>query len=290
MRITRIMTLAFLIGVFANFYGQDDLLKSLDSASEKPKMNVATAFKTLQVVNMQSTKLPAKKEFYLLISHRFGSLSLGDLDSFADNFFGLDNATTKICGVYGITEWLSVEASRQTLKLYEFGTKYRLVSQSENFPVTLVGRNTMNIDTSLKQATYPEIKFNDKLSFANEILISKKLSDRVSLQVAGIWVHNNLIDQAILKKDQQVAAIGGRIKISNRVSINGEYGYRFSPMENTVYHNPVSLGLDIDTGGHVFQIILSNSQKMSDVSYYNGANGNIGKGNIFLGFNMYRVF
>lgn len=284
MRITKILSI-FLMLIGANFLmAQDDLLKSLDSVSVGEKtMTSATAFKALQVVNMQSTKTPAKHEFYLIVAHRFGNLDT-EGENFFDNFLGMDNALTKIGGIYGITDWFSVEASRQTPKLYELGTKYRLVSQSENFPLTIVGRNTVNIDTNLKQATYPDVKFNDKLSFSNQLLFSRKFSDKISLQLSGIWVHKNLINQTVDRKDLAVAALGGRYKLSNRVSVNAEYGYRINTLNN-VYDNPASVGLDIDTGGHVFQIAVSNMQKMTDVAYFSGA-----KSGVFLGFNMYRVF
>lgn len=284
MRITKILSIIFVL-ICSNFIlAQDDLLKSLDSTNVGEKnITSATAFKALQVVNMQSTKTPAKHEFYLIISHRFGNLD-NEGENFFDNFLGLDNALTKIGGIYGITDWLSVEVSRQTPKLYELGTKYRLVSQSESFPLTIVGRNTVNINTNLKQATYPEVKFNDKLSFTNQLLFSRKFSDKISLQLAGILVHKNLIDQTVDRKDLVVAALGGRYKISNRVSVNAEYGYRVNALNN-VYDNPASLGLDIDTGGHIFQVVVSTTQTMSDVAYYSGA-----KSGVFLGFNMYRVF
>lgn len=268
---------------FTKIYAQDDLMKSLDSASTKPEMNVLTTFKALQVVNMQSTKTPAKHEFYLLINHRFGNMDT-EGTNFFDNFFGMDNAVTKIGGVYGITDWLSVEASRNTPKLYELGTKYRFIKQSENSPVTIVGRNTMNIDTNLKQSQFPGIRFSDKLAYSNQLLFSRKFNESFSLELAGVWIHKNLIDPTVERKDLAVAALGGRYKISNRVSLNAEYGFRLNPV-NQVYDDPASVGIDIDTGGHVFQIVLSNMQKMNDVSYFSGS-----KSGIFLGFNLYRVF
>ena len=285
MRITKMISMFFML-ICANFLmaQDDDLLKSLDSASVGDKtMTSATAFKALQVVNMQSTKTPAKQEFYLIVAHRFGNLD-NEGENFFDNFLGLDSALTKIGGIYSITDWLSVEASRQTPKLYELGTKYRLISQSENFPVTIVGRNTVNINTNLKKTTYPNVEFNDKLSYTNQLLLSRKFSDKISLELAGVWVHKNLINETVERKDLAVAALGGRYKLSNRVSVNAEYGYRINTLNN-VYDNPASLGLDIDTGGHVFQIVVSNMQSMSDVAYYSGS-----KSGVFLGFNMYRVF
>jgi hypothetical protein len=107
-------------------YAQDDLLKEIDTVkTEEP---YSPSFKALQVVTAQSTKLPARKEFYLDISHRFGDVS----DGFK-NFFGLDNATTKLGIIYGLRDWLALSASRHTYqKTYEFGAKYRLFKQEKS--------------------------------------------------------------------------------------------------------------------------------------------------------------
>jgi hypothetical protein len=292
MRITKIASFALML-ICANFLlaQDDDLLKSLDSGTVEPKkeMNVGTAFKALQVVNMQSTKTPAKHELYMIVSHRFGALGGENVD-FLDNFFGMDKATTKIGFIYGINNWLSLGISRQTPKLYELTAKYRFAVQSDKMPVTLVGYHSLNANTALKKEAYPNIKFNDKLSYTSQLLMSRMVTDKLSLQLSGIWVHKNLIDVTTEKKDDQIVTAGGRFKISNRVSINGEYGYRINPSSTKSYYNPVSLGVDIDTGGHVFQLVLSNSQKMSEVGYYTNTSGEIGEGGIFFGFNMYRVF
>ena len=292
MRITKILSIAIML-ICASFLmaQDDDLLKSLDSGTVEPKkeMNVGTAFKALQVVNMQSTKTPAKHELYMIVSHRFGALGGENVDFF-DNFFGMDKATTKLGFIYGINDWLSLGISRQNPKLYELTGKYRFAVQSDKMPLTMVGYHSVNINTALKEATYPNIKFNDKLSYTSQLLLSRMVTDKLSLQLSGIWVHKNLIDVTTEKKDEQIVAAGGRFKISNRVSINGEYGYRINPSSTKSYYNPVSLGVDIDTGGHVFQLLLSNSQKMSEVGYYTNTAGNIGEGGIFFGFNMYRVF
>jgi hypothetical protein len=290
-KITKILSFALMLLCITNAFAQDDdLLKSLDSSVPEKTTTSATAFKALQVVNMQSTKTPAKKELYMIVSHRFGALG-GEGVDFFDNFFGMDKATTKIGFIYGITDWFSLGVSRQTPKLYELAAKYRLVSQSDQGSfVTLTGYNTLNVDTSLKANQFPLIKFQDKLAYSTQLLASRKINNDISLQLSGIWVHKNLIDPSIEAKNTEILAVGGRYKISKRMSINAEYGYRFSPVESKVYHNPVSIGVDIDTGGHIFQLILSNSQKMNDVGYYTNSGGNIGEGGIFFGFNMYRVF
>ncbi|MGV9003644.1 DUF5777 family beta-barrel protein [Flavobacterium sp.] len=267
---------------------QDDMMKELDSVP-KEKEAASAAFKGLQVCNMQSTKLPAKGEFYFLVSHRFGDLKYG-----INNFFGLDNALTKLGGIYGATDWLSLGISRHTYqKTYELALKYRVANQQiDGFPVTIVGYNTMDINSELKKDLYPELKFNNRLAFTSQLIVSRKFSNSFSAELAGIFVHKNLYDELLDQKNVYLLGAGTRYKIAKRLSINLEYAARLNLPEdtNSIYHNPVTVGLDIETGGHVFQLVFSNSQPMNDVAIFSNAGGNWEKGSLYFGFNMYRVF
>jgi hypothetical protein len=267
---------------------QDDLLNQLDSEKSTEKQIETSAFKGLQICNMQSTKMPIKGEWHILISHRFGDLSQG-----LDNFFGLDQAYTKIGAIYGPTSWLSLGFSRQTYqKTYELAVKYKFANQiTDGFPFAIVGYNTMDIRSDLKKDANPGLEFNNRLAFTSQLLISRKFSDSFSLQIAPVYVHKNLYDPLTERKDQFVMTGGGRMKISKRMSINLEYAARVKTPENEKYHDALTAGLDIETGGHVFQMVFSNSQTMNDVAVFTNANGNWGKGKgIYFGFNMYRVF
>lgn len=268
-------------------HAQDDLLKDLDSTWTAGP-DAANAFKGLQICSMQSTKVAAKKEFYAVVSHRFGDLQHG-----FNNFFGLDNALTKIGVIYGLTDWLSVAGSRHTYnKTYELAAKYRLALQKEGgSPVTVVGYNTWDINSDLDKDLYPNLSATDRFAFSTQLLVSRKFNDRLSLQLAPVYVHKNLYEPVYEEKDQFLVAAGGRCKITKRMSINLEYAARVNTPESTdLYKNPLTFGLDIETGGHVFQLVFSNSQPMNDVSYYTNAAGNWSKGSAYFGFNMYRVF
>ena len=284
----------FKIAVLLIFMGfgfasaQDDLFKELDSVSSKTDKEITPyTFKALQICTMQSTKLAAKGEIYVLISHRFGDLTNG-----LDNFFGLDNALTKIGGLYGITNWLTIGASRQTYnKNYEIGLKYKLINQEVNgFPVTIVGYNTLDIRTDLKKDIYPNLKFNNRVAFTTQLPISRKFSESLSLEINPIYVHKNLYEPSQERKDQFLLGFGGRYKLSKRLSVNLEYANKFGAIKNSPYTNPLTLGLDIETGGHVFQMVFSNSQPMNDVAYYTNGTGDWTKKGIYFGFNVYRVF
>lgn len=280
----RILAIAclFLLAITGN--AQEDLLTELDSV-QTPQDNYATAtFKGLQIITLQSTKLPAKNEFYFVVAHRFGTVKGG-----ISEFFGFDDATTKIGGIYGVTDWLSVSGSRHTLlKVYEASVKYRLARQSDAFPFDIVGYNTIDINTFLKEEDYPKIEFSDRLAYITQVLVSRKLSDKLSLEIAPSFIHKNLYNPDIENDNQFSVAYGGRMKLTKRLSINLEHAYNFN--KPSFYKNPLSVGLDVETGGHIFQLLFTNSQSMTESGYLTNAAGDWGKGDFFFGFNLYRVF
>lgn len=275
--------LLILIFLGWNCMAQDDLLAELDSAQTEGSYATAS-FKGLQIVTLQSTKLPAKKEFYMVVSHRFGTVK----DGFSE-FFGLDNATTKLGFIYGLTDWLSLSASRHTLlKVYEGSVKYRIIRQSDNFPVELLGYHTIGINSLYQKDDYPKIEFTDRLDYTTELLASRKFTDKLSFQLISAYIHKNLYNPQIENNNQFALGAGGRMKISKRLSLNLEYMYNFDQPD--FYTNPLSVGLDIETGGHVFQLLFTNSQPMTESGYLTNAAGDWGDGDFFFGFNLYRVF
>ena len=290
MKIKNLLSLVFIFLVVGFATAQDDLLNQLDATAPKQVDIELAAFKGVQICNMQSTKLPAKGEWYFLVSHRFGDLGEG-----INNFFGLDNALTKIGGIYGVANWLSLAATRHTYnKTYELAAKYKFANQIvDGFPVTIVGYNTMDINSELKKdALLPGLKFNHRLAFTTQLLISRKFSDSFSLELTPIYVHKNLYDGIKDQKSTLLLGSGARYKVAKRLSVNLEYAARLNLPEESVsmYQNPLTIGLDIETGGHVFQLVLSNSQPMNDVAVYTNALGDWNGGSIYFGFNMYRVF
>ncbi|MGG5210822.1 DUF5777 family beta-barrel protein [Chryseobacterium sp. MIQD13] len=262
---------------------QEDLLKDIDTLKTTSEIS-QPAFKALQIVTGQSTKLAAKKEWYIVVAHRFGDISTG-----FKNFFGLDDASTKLGVIYGVTDNVSVSFSRETnMKTFEGAVKYKIVKQTDNFPADIVGYNVMALNTDLDKDNYPYLKFGDRLSYLTQALISRRFNDKFSLQLSPSYVHKNLYDPAIEDKNQFLTGLGGRYKISKRISINAEYFVNFD--NHSFYKNPLSLGMDIETGGHVFQLLFTNSQINSDIGYLTNAAGRWEKGQIFFGFNLYRVF
>jgi hypothetical protein len=270
------------------FFGisQEDLLSEIDTDSVINQYATA-AFKGLKIVNFESTKLVAKKELKLIISHRFGSVKNG-----FDNFFGLDDAVTRINFVYGLTEWLNVGASRSSFqKIYEVSAKYNLLRQKDNgFPVSIVGFNSITANTALEKDNLPKLEFKHRLSYIMQILISRKMSKNLSLELAPTFFHDNFVQLNNQDNSQFAIGFGGRQKLAKRWSVNIDYGWHLNRASNSPFKNPLSIGFDLETGGHVFQMHFSNSQAMNVNGFLGQATGDWSDGNIFFGFNLSRVF
>lgn len=272
---------------FISASAQDDLFKELEADSVVKKEIETSAFKGLQVCTMQSTKLASKGEWYFMVAHRFGDLTEG-----FDNFFGLDNALAKIGGLYGVADWLTVGFSRHTLnKNHEFVAKYKLANQQVNgFPVTITGYNTVDFNSDLTTDEFPLLQTSHRFAYSVQLPISRKFSNSFSLLLNPIYIHKNLYEANYERADNFLVAIGGRHKVSKRISINAEYAVRLNARETSFYHNPATVGMDLETGGHVFQLLFSNSQPMNDISYFTNAKGITNGKGIYFGFNLYRVF
>ncbi|WP_147676311.1 DUF5777 family beta-barrel protein [Algibacter pacificus] len=277
----RIIVILLILGISGQSSAQDNLLDSLDTDTNA--ITVWTSFKGLQIVNLQSTKMVGQGDLYFVVSHRFGSLKDG-----INTFFGLDNATTKLGFIYGVKNWMSIGISRHTLnKAYELAFKYRLINQDENSLISLVGYNTIQINSQLDKDVYPQLSFQNRLSYTSQVLISRSLSKALTIEVVVSYIHKNVYDPIIENQKQFSIGGGGRFKLSKRLSLNAEYMY--SNMLS-FYRNPLSLGLDIETGGHVFQLLFTNSQGMTESSYLTNAAGDWGNRDVYFGFNLYRVF
>jgi hypothetical protein len=265
---------------------QDDLLSEIDSGPVGTEP-VSSVFKGLKIVNFESTKLVASKELTLIISHRFGTIKNG-----IDSFFGLDDAVTRINFVYGITDWLNIGVSRSSFqKIYESSLKFRIISQRKRgFPVTIVSYNSVMLNTALEEANLPLLEYENRISYATQLLISRKVTKNFSLEIAPTFFHDNFVVLDEQENSQYALGVGGRYKLSKRLSLNVDYGYHFNRAVNSPFKDPLSIGLDLETGGHVFQMHFTNAQPMNTNGYLGQATGDWSDGNIYFGFNLSRVF
>jgi hypothetical protein len=264
---------------------QDDLLAQID---KQDSANIAdAAFKGLKIVNFESTKMVNKREFYFIVSHRFGSIKNG-----FDDFFGLDFANTRLHFLYGICDGWNISISRSSFnKTYDFSTKYRLAKRQAGMPVTVVGYSQLAINTLLEEPLILRpVDFGDRASFTQQLLVSHKLSDNLSMQLMPTYFYEGYVDYEPQDNSQYVLGIGGRYKISNRWSINVDYGWHLNRADGSPFVNPLSIGVDIETGGHVFQLHFTNAQPTFESGFLGNATGDWGKGDIYFGFNLSRVF
>jgi len=268
------------------FYAQDDLLSEIDSDIVEDDFASAT-FKGLKIVNFESTKLVAKKEFTFVVAHRFGSLERG-----LDNFFGLDEAVTRLNFVYGISDGLNISVSRSSFqKIYNLAIKYRLIRQQSNgFPFTVVGNNEININTGLDKDNLPKLEFDNRLGYTSQLLISRKIDKNLSLQVAPTFFHDNYVAIDEQDNSQFAVGIGGRYKLGPRWSLNMDYGLHLNRADSSPFNNPLSIGIDLETGGHVFQMHFTNAQPMNTNGFLGQGSGDWTEGDIYFGFNLSRRF
>ncbi len=266
-------------------YAQEDLLNEIESEA-KEETYEQPAFKAMKIGNLQSTKIAEKGDLYLYVSHRFGTLKDG-----LTTFFGFDNANTKIQLVYGAMKGVQLGISRESVrKTYAMSAKVKLKSQSQTFPLNIAVYGTININSELRKERFPFLKFGDRLSYASQLLISRRVSNNLSLELAPTFVRQNLVLEPFQKHNQIALGAGGRVKISKRMSLNLDYVYNFNRHENSIYKNPLTVGVDIETGGHVFQLLFSNAQSTNEPGFISNAEGDWSKGDVFFGFNIVRVF
>jgi len=268
---------------------QDDLLNELNSQTKNIKQFNLPAFKAMQIGNLQSTKIADKGDLYLIVSHRFGSFKNG-----IDDFFGLDQANTKIQLAYSFWEGVQLSLSRDSFeKTYSGSAKFRLTKQSNKFLLNIVGYASADINSEIKKGSYPNLKFGDRMTYTGQLLVSRRISKKLSLEIAPSFVRQNLQDlnfTRVRTHNQMLIGLGGRLKVSKRMSINLDYAYNFSKHKNSKYNNPLTLCVDIETGGHVFQLLFSNARGSNDGAFLTKAQGDWNKGDISFGFNVVRVF
>ena len=281
----QIFTSTFLICTLIVF-SQDELLSEIDTVIEEPTY-ASAVFKGLKVINFESTKLVAIKGFNFIVSHRFGTVKNG-----FQNLFGLDEAVTHLNFVYGLSDNINISASRSSnQKIYEVATKFRLVNQQAGkIPFTVVGYTSVLANTSLDTDNLPKLEFKHRLSYVAQLLVSRKMNNNLSLILSPTFFHDNYLTDDFQENSQYGVGLGGRYKLGKRWSLNMEYGVHLNRSENSLYKNPFSIGVDLETGGHVFQLLFTNSQSMNTNGVFGTSTGEWGESDVYFGFNLARSF
>ena len=276
--------ITLLFGCFT--FGQNSLLNEISAESDYENTFQMPAFKAMKVVNNQSTKLAGKGDLYLYVGHRFGAIKGG-----IGSLFGLDYANTKIEMLYGLFSEVQVGFSRESFKkTYNLHVKYGIKKQTSSFPVSIVGYNSINLDTSLDENVYPNLNYNERYVYISQLLVSRRFSDKFSLQLSPSLIKHNFLTTQAETDYNYVLNTGSRLKISKRSSFNIDYSYHLNRLKNSIEKNVLSVGVDMETGGHVFQLLFSNTQASDEAGVLTGAEGDWLKGDVFFGFNILRVF
>jgi len=193
--------------------------------------------------------------------------------------------------LYGLLNEVQVGFSRESFKkTYNINVKYAIKKQTTTFPVSIVGYNSINLDTSLDENIYPNLNFNERYVYISQLLISRRFSDNFSLQLSPSVVKHNFLTTQSETDYNYILNTGSRLKISKRSSFNIDYSHHLNRLSSSTEKNVLSLGVDMETGGHVFQLLFSNTQASDEAGVLTMAEGDWLKGDVFFGFNILRVF
>lgn len=302
--------LIFILVLIPGFLlAQDDLLEELDKQTKTTDYAFAT-FKGTRLGNGHTVETKGKNTLEFIFQHRFGAISGG-----AYEMYGLDQAYVRLALDYGVTNNLSVSIGRNSFdKTMDGFVKYKVLRQSKgerNFPVTVTALASAAYKFSPKtnEQISPDFKNIDRLSYTAQLLIARKFTPKFSFQIMPTFVHKNSInfDDETAEHDQFALGFGGRFKVSRSIALTGEYyanfnrgKYIYESVPGTVpgtfvdvyrsYQNSLCLGIDIETGGHVFQLLLTNAIGLNERAFITETRDDFFAGDIHLGFNVTRTF
>lgn len=280
-----------IIGIISSFSimaQSDDLEKMLEQEQNKTQEFVKNAFKSSRVINGHSMEMLGKGVLDFRILHRFGTFDLG-----WRNWFGLDNASMRMGFDYGVSKNLTLGFGRSTFnKEYDGFVKYRFMHQQKgkkNYPLSLLWVSGITTTTALaSHASLDPIKY--RMGYYHQLIAGRKFGEMFTLQLSPTLVHRNLVELSSDYNQMLALGIGGRLKLSNRMAlILDTYPIVYGSNGRNQFF-PLSLGVDIETGGHVFQLHITNARGMNEKAFISETTQDWGKGQISFGFNLSRVF
>jgi len=274
---------------------EEDMMKLLGEEAPR-KEYVFNAFKSSRVIMSHSMEMlrPGVLDFRIL--HRFGNVNRG-----IGEFFGLDQATIRLGLDYGISDRLTVGVGRGSYKKELDGfIKFRAIQQStgpKSSPVSVLAVGGTTLNTSKWADPARQNFFSSRMAYYGQLIVGRKFSESVTLQLMPTFLHRNLVFTNEDPNDVYAAGIGARIKLTRRISVNADYYYVvnldrvFTSVEESLpMKHPLSIGLDIETGGHVFQLHFTNAVGMNERVFLTETTNDWLKGDIQFGFNISRAF
>ena len=270
---------------------QDDLMSILEESNDDSETRIVSAtFKSTRLVNGHTTEMRPSGVLEFIISHRFGRLNEG-----VGQLFGLDDSQVRIALEYGIWDKLNVGFGRSSVgKILDGFLKYQVLRQTKSgkmVPISLTAFTSVAVATGPGAFLESSIdnKFSQRLSYSYQLLAARKMNSNLSLQVMPTMIHRNYVFTTEDPNDVFALGFGGRYKLTNRLTLNAEYYHQLAEHSDE-YYNSFSIGFDIETGGHVFQLHLTNSRSMIEKGFVAETSGRWADGAIHYGFNISRVF
>lgn len=279
-----------------SLFAQDDLLASLDKTDSSSIPAIGT-FKGIRLISSQTTEQVKKKHLVFNILHRFGTLNSG-----FNNLYGLDESNIRLSFEYGLTNGVQISVGRSSVDdMFDVGLKAKLATQKKGFhafPLSISYYGNMGINSS-KTNMYDFKgdlgKALGRFNFANQVIIAQKVNNYFSWMIAPTTVWYNLVDLSSQQNFTLALGLGVSVRISRSTRFNVEYYPRLVGQNSTTFSglkstNYLGVGFDIETGGHVFQIMLSNSTAMLEQQMFTQTTNSWGEWGIGLGFNISRTF
>lgn len=266
----------------------ESLLKSMEGPETADRVVI---FKASRLISQRSTEMIKKQNLNFLVIHRFGDIA-GNLGG-PQTAFGLDRVNDVYFGFeYGVSDRLNIDFGRSTIgQLLQLGLKYAVLQQTSDnrspFALTLIGEAGIR-----PYGTFQT--FEGRASYLLQAAIARKFSPGLSLQLSPTFVRNNTPYPLMPGSEQQFFALqaAARIKLSKRMGVLLDYAHTFSDLRNNNinFQDPIGVGLEMETGGHVFTINVTNTNAISGINYLSNPAFRFSQGQYRLGFTISRMF
>ncbi len=295
----KIFILLTILSIAFSSFAQNDLLNMMQKESPSKPTLVYATFKSTRVINLQSNETMKAQHLDFRIQHRLGLIDLSQQNVFGlYDMFGIDVARMRLSLDYGITDKIMVGAGRTDQQMYDVSLKIKLYEQTTkgkgSFPLSIVYYGDMGVNTQTWAYPGRDNFFTSRLTFVNQLILTRKFNEWVSFELVPSMIHHNLIPSGV--NDIYALGIGTSIKITRSTRFNIEYIPRFNAQNQavdnngTIAYDEFAVGFDIETGGHVFQLQLTNAQGLIEQQFITENPNKLALNTLHLGFNLSRTF